>query len=156
MLTAREVISHHHGAETPADRLVLAFDDRHRRRLKLTTEAGADILLDLPHATVLEDGDALRLCDGRLVEVRAADEPLMDVSAADPVTLARLAWHIGNRHLPADILPSGIRLRWDHVIAHMLEGLGATVTRISAPFNPESGAYAGVRAAHDHGLGHAH
>ncbi len=151
MLTAREILPGGHGA---TDRLVLAFDDRHRRRLRLTTEGGTGLLLDLPHATVLEDGNMLRLSDGRLVAIVAADEPLMHISAPDAATLARLAWHIGNRHLPADIRASGIRLRWDHVIAHMLEGLGATVTRLSAPFNPESGAYAGPKARHEHS--HAH
>jgi urease accessory protein len=144
--------------EPVADRLVLAWDDRHRRRLRLKGEGGTDILLDLPRATVLEDGDALRLSDGRLVAVHAADEPVMDVQAADPATLARLAWHIGNRHLPAEIRPDGIRLREDHVIATMLEGLGATVAHISAPFTPEGGAYSGARHAQetDDGAGHAH
>ena len=121
--------------------MTLDYDDRYRRRRRLTTDAGEDILLDLPRASVLDDGDGLALDDGRWIEVKAAPERLIEVRAAQPELLSRLAWHIGNRHLPAAIEADRILLRDDHVIAHMLEGLGATVRRIEAPFTPERGAY---------------
>jgi urease accessory protein len=121
--------------------VTLGYDERYRRRLRLATDAGEDFLLDLPRAAVLEAGDGLALDDGRWIAVEAAPEPLIEVRAARPELLARLAWHIGNRHLPAAIKPDRILLRDDPVIAAMLEGLGATVRRIAAPFNPERGAY---------------
>src|SRR5580698_10140958 len=85
----------------PVDRVTLGYDQRHRRRLRFLGEAGTEFLLDLPRTTVLRGGDGLRLEDGRIILVAAADEPLLEVTAADPQRLARLAWHIGNRHLPA-------------------------------------------------------
>jgi urease accessory protein len=133
----------------PSDVVTLAHDDRHRRRVRLTTDSGASFLLDLPDARLLRDGDLLALDDGRLVLVRAAPEPVLEVAAEGPVALARLAWHLGNRHTPVEVLADGrLRLRADHVLAAMLEGLGARVTATTAPFTPESGAY-----AHGHGHG---
>jgi urease accessory protein len=130
--------------------VTLAFDDRFRRRIQLTDDSGAPFLLDLARAVVLNDGDALELDDGTFLEVRAADEDLAEVTCETPETLARIAWHLGNRHLPVQIGTTGIRLRWDHVIADMLTGLGAEVTRLRAPFTPESGAYAHDSHAHHH------
>ncbi|HYE00477.1 MAG TPA: urease accessory protein UreE [Alphaproteobacteria bacterium] len=126
-----------------ADRLRLTHADRHRRRFRYTAAGGTDLLLDLPQAVVLRHGDALVLEDGRLVLVEAAPESLLDVTAPDAATLLRLAWHIGNRHLPAELAGDRIRIRNDHVIAAMLRGLGATVRLVEAPFDPEGGAYAG-------------
>tara|TARA_E500000305_G_scaffold61036_1_gene48783 strand:+ start:258 stop:797 length:540 start_codon:yes stop_codon:yes gene_type:complete len=131
------------------DRVTLAFDDRHRRRIRLDTDGGATLLLDLPRAVALSDGDGLSLEGGGWVCVVAAPEAVMEVRAADRHHLLRLAWHIGNRHLPAQILEDAILLRPDHVIADMLRGLGATVTEAERPFQPEGGAY-------DHGHGHEH
>jgi urease accessory protein len=132
---------------TPSDTATLAHDDRHRRRLRLATDSGAPFLLDLPEARLLRDGDLLALDDGRLVLVRAAPEPVLEVAAEGPTALARLAWHLGNRHTPVEVLADGrLRLRADHVLAAMLEGLGARVTATTAPFTPESGAY-----GHGHG-----
>lgn len=125
--------------------------ERHRRRVALKTDEGMPFLLDLPQARVLDDGDALELEDGRLVIVRAMAEPLLEVRAAPGEQLSRLAWHIGNRHLPAEIGRDYIRIGADHVIAEMLVGLGASVRSITAPFRPEGGAYSG----HGHG-GHGH
>ncbi|HEY0315796.1 MAG TPA: urease accessory protein UreE [Sphingomonas sp.] len=136
------------------DRVLLDHDARHRRRFSHRTEAGARVLIDLPQAVVLGDGDGLRLENGRTIAVAAAPEALMEVTAADATALARLAWHVGNRHLPAEIAAAGLRLRWDHVIAAMLEGLGAHVHRIEAPFSPEAGAYAGGERTHGHGHHH--
>jgi urease accessory protein len=126
----------------------LAYDDRHRRRVRLATDAGEEFLLDLPHALSLEDGDGLLLDDGRWIAVRAAVEGLIEVTA-DPALLTRLAWHLGNRHLPARIEPRRILIRSDHVIADMLSKLGATLRFIEAPFTPERGAY-------DDSRGHTH
>jgi urease accessory protein len=135
-------------AVDPADTVVLEFDDRHRRRTVMCGVHGLTFLLDLPEAVMLRGGDALQLEDGRLIEVVAAPEALVEVRAKAPGELIRLAWHIGNRHLPAQILPNAIRIRSDHVIEEMLRGLGARVALIEAPFDPEGGAYA--TADHPH------
>ncbi|MBM3569051.1 MAG: urease accessory protein UreE [Alphaproteobacteria bacterium] len=135
------------------DRAVLAWDDRHRRRIRLVGEGGTAVLLDLAEARVLADGDGLELEDGGYFEIVAAAEKLIEITAADGHALARLAWHIGNRHLAAEILEDRILIRDDHVIADMLEGLGARLRRVERPFRPESGAYAG---RHDHGHDHDH
>jgi len=130
--------------------VTLAFDDRHRRRVKLTSDDGMDFLLDLAEASVLEDGDGLALDGGGWLAVRAAPEALMEVLAHGPEQLARLAWHIGNRHLQAEIRPDVILIREDKVIADMLEGLGAHVHRVMAPFSPEGGAYDGHLPGYPH------
>ena len=127
----------------------LGWDDRHRRRVRLARDDGGEFLLDLPEARVLRDGDGLILDDGSVIEVRAADEAVCDVAAASPAALARLAWHLGNRHLPVEIRADALRIRDDHVIVAMLEGLGVRVTRLRAPFTPEAGAY----DSHEHGAG---
>jgi urease accessory protein len=128
-------------AEEARGTVTLGYDERHRRRLRLASDAGEPFLLDLPHAGVLEEGDGLALSDGTWLRVKAARETLIEITAAHPALLARLAWHIGNRHLPAQIDGERILIRDDHVIAHMLEGLGARLRRIAAPFSPEHGAY---------------
>ena len=149
-----------------ADTVVLDFDERHRRRIAMTGTGGLAFLLDLPDAIALRGGDALVLDDGSLVEVVAAPEPLIEIRGRTPGDLVRLAWHIGNRHIPAQIMPKALRIRGDHVIEEMLRGLGAAVVEIEAPFDPEGGAYAGGGQAtvdhhehgdrpHDHG-GHKH
>ena len=135
----------------PADRVVLDFDARHRRRVAMTASQGLAFLLDLPAAGWLHGGDALVLEDGRLIEVVAAPEPLLEIRCADGRHLARVAWHLGNRHLPTQVLKDALRIRRDHVIAEMAVGLGARVTEIEAPFDPEGGAYESPhRHAHDH------
>lgn len=130
----------------------LAYDDRHRRRWKLVSDRGEAFLLDLTQAAVLRDGDGLALDDGGWIAVAAAPEPLLEVVAASPRDLARLAWHLGNRHVPAAIAAEGILIRDDSVIAAMLEGLGARLRRVQGPFTPEGGAYdAGRHSGHEHG-----
>jgi urease accessory protein len=129
-----------------AGSVTLAFDDRFRRRIQLNDDSGDPFLLDLARAVVLNDGDALELDDGTLLTVRAAEEDLAEVRCPTPEALARIAWHLGNRHLPVQIAGDAVRLRWDHVIADMLVGMGAEVVRLRAGFTPESGAY----AHHDH------
>jgi urease accessory protein len=133
-------------AADAAGSVTLPFDDRFRRRIQLNDDSGEPFLLDLARAIVLNDGDALELDDGTLLKVRAAEEDLAEVRCATPETLARIAWHLGNRHLPVQITGDAVRLRWDHVIADMLTGLGAEVVRLRAGFTPEAGAY----AHHDH------
>jgi len=134
-----------------ADRVVLDYDDRHRRRMTMTGAKGTSFLLDLPAAAELRGGDALVLEDGSLIEVVAAPEPLLEIRCSDPLHLARVAWHLGNRHLPTQLLPKSLRVRRDHVIAEMAVQLGAEVVEIAAPFDPEGGAYAAPAGAHQHG-----
>jgi urease accessory protein len=162
MIRATRVQGQHRWSEPPADTVVLDFDDRHRRRMAMTGTRGLEFLLDLENAVALRGGDALVLEDGRLIEVVAAPEPLAEIKGADPHHLIRVAWHLGNRHLPTQIMPRGLRIRRDHVIEAMVKGLGARVIEIEAPFDPEGGAYAGgghvhaaeadphAHAAHDH------
>ena len=133
----------HWPKEKAAGSLTLDFDARHRRRIRLTTDQGEDILLDLPKAVAMADGDGLQLDDGRLLKVQAAAELLVEVRGKDPDQLIRLAWHLGNRHLPTEIRHQALRLRPDHVIEDMLRGFGADLTNVQAPFQPEGGAYSG-------------
>jgi urease accessory protein len=142
----------------PADRIVLNYDDRHRRRVAMQGTKGTAFLLDLPAAAWLRGGDALVLEDGRLVEVVAAAEPLLEIRCTDPLHLARVAWHLGNRHLPTQLLSGSLRIRRDHVIAELAVQLGARVAEIEAPFDPEGGAYAaaGDRHHEDHDHPHDH
>jgi urease accessory protein len=126
---------------TAIDRVVLDASQRHRRRLVLTAEQGTTLLLDLPHAMALRDGDGLVLEDGAVVRVAGKPEPLFEIAVANPFDLVRLAWHLGNRHVEVQLIGERLRIRRDHVLAGMLESLGAQMTAIEAPFDPESGAY---------------
>jgi len=129
--------------------VTLAFDDRHRRRIRLTDDNGVDFLLNLAAAAVLHDGDGLTLHDGGYIRVRAALEPVADIRPKSAAHAARIAWHIGNRHTPIQVLDDGtLRIRDDHVLVAMVEGLGALVVCLNAPFSPEPGAY--DTAGHDH------
>jgi urease accessory protein len=161
MIRATQVRTQHSWTEPPADTVVLDFDDRHRRRMAMTGTRGLAFLLDLENAVALRGGDALVLEDNRLIEVVAAPEPLIEIRGADPQHLVRLAWHLGNRHLPTQIMAKGLRIRRDHVIEAMVKGLGARVIEIEAPFDPEGGAYVGGGHAHSvesdpHGHAHDH
>src|SRR5579863_8665061 len=135
----------------PADRVVLDYDDRRRRRIAMTGNNGTAFLLDLPSPAELLGGDALLLEDGRLVEVVAAPELLLEIRCADARHLARVAWHIGNRHVPAQVLSNALRIRRDHVLNDLARQLGADVAEIEAPFTPEGGAY---QSAHAHAPAH--
>jgi len=136
-------------AENAIDTVHIDFDRRHRRRILFTTEAGRTVLLDLPHAVRLRDGDGLVLDDGRVVAVRARAEALCEISAHDAASLVRIAWHLGNRHLPVQMLGERLRIRRDHVIEDMVEKLGGHVDIVDAAFDPEVGAYAGGHS-HSH------
>jgi urease accessory protein len=134
------------------DRVVLDADERYRRRIVLTGERGTKFLLDLAETTVLRDGDGLVFDDGRIVAVAAKPEPLVEIAAVEAAegsaALARLAWHLGNRHTELQIVGDKLRIKRDHVLEEMLVGLGARLTPIEAPFEPERGAY-----EHKHGDG---
>lgn len=133
------------------DTVVLDYAGRHRRRVVLTGERGTEFLLDLERATVLRGGDGLRLESGGLVLVQAAAEHLIEIRSPDPLRLLRLAWHIGNRHVAAEITHEAIYIVADSVIEQMVRGLGGAVARVTRPFAPEGGAY----AAHGH-ASHGH
>jgi urease accessory protein len=161
MKRAQEVrAAGHWDGGNAVDQVVLDAHDRHRRRVVLTGEGGTTFLLDLPQATALHDGDGLMLDDGTMVRVVGRPEPLIEIAAADAHELARLAWHIGNRHVDVQIVGDRLRIRRDHVIEDMLRGLGARLSPIEAPFDPEHGAYQhhhdGHRHDHAHGHDHSH
>jgi len=159
MKHAREVKAAGHWDEASAvDRVILDAHERHRRRIVLTGERGTTFMLNLPQATALHDGDGLVLEDGAIVRVTGQAEPLVEVAAPNAHELARLAWHIGNRHVDVQIVGERLRIRRDHVIEQMLRGLGAKLYAIEAPFDPEQGAYAhGHEHSHEHdGRHHDH
>src|SRR5215475_3030748 len=134
------------------DQVLLDAHDRHRRRLVLTGERGTTFLLDLPRATALRDGDGLVLENGAIVRVAGKPEPLVEIAAASTHELARLAWHIGNRHTDVQVVGDRLRIRRDHVLEEMLHGLGARLVPVEASFDPEQGAYThGHQHHHDHG-----
>lgn len=132
------------------DRVVLTEEDRYLRRRVLATVSGEQLLVDLAAPTMLRHGDRLVLGDGRAVMVVAAQEPLTEVTGDN---LARLAWHIGNRHTPCEVQADRLRIRRDHVLEDMLRWLGADIAHVEAPFQPEGGAYGHGRT---HGHAHSH
>ena len=132
--------------------VTLDYDGRHRRRVRLVADNRRAFLLDLPRAERLAEGDGLALADGGYVRVVAAAEEVADLHCPTPADAARVAWCIGNRHAPLQVLDGGaLRIRDDHVLADLAARLGARVVRRKAPFAPEPGAYAAGR-----GPGHAH
>ena len=156
-VTLLHALKHAPAGEWPVSRSVgtvtLAFDQRFRRRLRLELDEGGVILLDLPRAVALADGDGLELDTGDWIAVNAAREPLVEITARDRDHLMRIAWHLGNRHLATEIGSSWLRIRPDHVIETMIVGLGGAVRHVEAAFQPEGGAY-GARG-HTH-QGHHH
>jgi urease accessory protein len=131
------------------DQVLIDYDRRFRRRIVLTTVRGSSILIDELQAVRLRDGDGLLVASG-VVRVRAQAEDLMEIHAHRDTDLVRIAWHLGNRHLPVQLLGNRIRIRADHVIQDMVVGLGGHVDRVMAPFDSEAGAYAGGHH-HHHG-----
>ena len=134
---------------TASDRVVLDAGDRHRRRIVLRGERGTDFMLDLDEAVALRDGDGIVLDDGTIVLVAGEAELLLEIAAPTPLGLVRLAWHLGNRHTEVQIVGNRLRIRSDHVLEEMACGLGATVARVEASFDPE--ASADHHHGHDHG-----
>jgi urease accessory protein len=148
MLTAQSITHTHHADDT----VTLDYDARFLRRKVLTTDAGQQVLVDLPKTTSVNAGDAFVASDGTLIGIRAAPEPLLEVRGQP---LHRLAWHIGNRHTPCQIEEGRLLIQRDHVMAQMLAGLGAEVREITEPFTPEGGAYGHGRThGHDHSAQH--
>ena len=123
------------------DSITLDREARWRRRVALATDRGHAFLLDLAEATYLADGDALEIEGRGLVRVVAAPEDLVEVHAPDALTLSRIAWHIGNRHTPAEMTADAIYIQPDHVLEEMVAGLGGHIHRVRRPFEPEGGAY---------------
>src|SRR5215510_5327173 len=143
-VTQRAVV-HRRAGEWPqefaAGSITLDFDHRHRRRIRLVTDQGDEVLLDLPIAIAMADRDGVQLDDETWFIVRAAPEPVVDVAHPEPRQLVRLAWHLGNRQVPTEIRGAALRIRPDRVIEDMLRGFGATVVQRRAAFQPEGGAY---------------
>jgi urease accessory protein len=135
----------HWPEESASGTLTLDFDARHRRRIQLTTDRGERILLNLSKAVAMADGDGLQLDDARWLRVEAAAEPVVEIRHKDRYQLLRLAWHLGNRHLPTEIQDDVLRIRPDHVIEDMLRSFEAELVKTQGPFQPEGGAYS------DHG-----
>src|ERR1700693_1770177 len=136
--------------EAAIDSVTLPVIERHRRRIRLVADSGTPFLLDLARAQHLTEGDGLELDNGGYLRGRAAPGPVIAAAAATETDLLRIAWHIGNRHLPLQAVEGRLRIRADHVIAAMVEGLGGQVTWVNAPFDPEIGAYAGAAQGHEH------
>jgi len=150
-----------HGGFDPLgarDSLLLDHDLRLRRRIVFHSRSGVAIRLNQGRPVQLRDGDGLRLADGTIMVVEAAPEALLEITAHSLGELVRIAWHLGNRHLPTQLLGQALRIREDHVIAHMVDGLGGHCRKLSAPFDPEGGAYAegGGHGHHHHDDGHHH
>lgn len=138
-----------------ADELELDYDARQKHRFRARLASGREIAVTLPRGTRLSDGDRLKLDDGRLVRVRAADEDLSVVTTQDPLLLARIAYHLGNRHVALAITSGRLAYGHDHVLDDLVRRLGAVVGFERAPFVPEGGAYGGG-ASHHHSHSHAH
>ncbi len=135
---------------TAHETAALDYEARFFRRRVVTTDAGREVLIDAPEARAYKDGETVIAADGVALVIRAAAEPLAEVRGA---ALARLAWHIGNRHTPCEVQADRLLIQRDHVLEGMLRGLGAEITHVEAPFQPEGGAYGHGRT---HGHGHAH
>lgn len=131
-------------AETAIDAVALDLEGRRRRRHVVETRGGERILIDLAEAPSLKHGQGFVLEDGTRLRIEALPEPIIEVKADN---LVKIAWHLGNRHLPTEIRQGALRIRPDHVIEAMLEGLGASLERFEAAFEPETGAY----GFHHHG-----
>lgn len=148
----RRAIEVHHRGHWPEDgaldTVTLTYLDRHRRRIRLVADSSESFLLDLRHARHLVEGDGLRLAEGGYIRVCSAAEPVFEIEATDRAGLLRIAWHLGNRHLPVQVAGARLRIRADHVIGEMVIGLGGHIRRLEAAFDPEIGAYSA--AAHRH------
>lgn len=146
------------GAEqsAPVDTIVLTHDERHLRRRRMTMQQGEHFMVDLPRTVALHHGDRFVLDSGRMVEVIAAEEDLVEITARSPEHHAELCWHLGNRHLPAQVEAKRILIVPDRVIVEMLTGLGAKTTAVREVFTPMRGAYDEHHAAHAHSHNHTH
>jgi len=150
----RRVITVHTRGQWPdeaaIDTVTLPFLDRHRRRIRLVADSGTPFLLDLARAQRLAEGDGLEFDNGSYIRVRSAAEPVIEIAADSPVDLLRIAWHLGNRHTDVQIAGDKIRIRRDHVLEDMLRGLGAKLSSLDAPFDPEPASPSHEHHGHDH------
>jgi urease accessory protein len=144
MLIVRQRSAKHEHADAE---LTLPFELRLKSRLRTTLQSGEEVGLFLDRGEVLRGGDCLVADDGRIVRVIAAAEAVMEVKSSDPGGLARAAYHLGNRHCPVEIGAGWLRFPADRVLSEMLLGMGFAISAVSAPFEPEAGAYA---AGHHH------
>jgi urease accessory protein len=126
----------------------LPFESRSKSRLLLRLENGEQAAFVVERGRLLRDGDRVTLVDGRVLEIVACDEALVEATSDDPQWVAKAAYHLGNRHVAVQLIPGGLRFLEDHVLEEMVAGLGLTVTRRVAPFDPEGGAYG---HSHAHG-----
>jgi urease accessory protein len=138
------------------DTVILDYAQRSAQKITVTGVKGGAFEIDLLQPARLRTDDLLLLDDGNLVEVVAAPEPLIEARVADLAGLARLAWHLGDRHVPVQVLPTRIRARRDAAVEALLKSLGAKVMIIEAPFEPEGGAYASSHGHEHHDHDHAH
>jgi urease accessory protein len=159
-LKMRQATEWHRGGDWPeahaAGTVTLSYADRCKRRIQMKDDAGGPFLLNLQRAVRLADGDGLRMNDGGYLRIVAAPEPLVEATATDGEHLAKLAWHIGNRHVPAEIVQGRLRIAADRVLENMLQLLGAATRRVDAPFHPEGGAYGQLDVPASHGHAHHH
>jgi urease accessory protein len=153
MIEIRTRVYAHPGQATVRGRLVLPFERRTKTRQRVTLDSGEEMAVMLPRGQVLRGGDLVATNDGRILEVVASPEAVLHVTCATPRDLARAAYHLGNRHVAVEVGDGYLRLAADHVLKEMLQGLGATVTEMTAAFEPEAGAYGG---GHSHTHDHAH
>ena len=133
--------------------VTLSYQNRYRRKLRMCDDKGMEFFLDLAQTTQLFEGDALVLDDGDLICVKAAKEDILEISCETVNQLTRIAWHIGNRHIPAQFLENNTcRIVYDHVLQGMVVGLGARALRKKLPFSPERGAYSdsNISGGHPH------
>lgn len=130
------------GHAPATEQLILNFDARTKSRLRTQLASGEEVGLFLPRGTILRGGAMLESKDGRIVEVVSAPEALVEARCASSLELTRAAYHLGNRHVAVQVLDGALRIQQDHVLEHMLEGLGVSLSRLDAPFEPEAGAYA--------------
>lgn len=147
-------------ADRIADTLALDHEARAQARAELKAEGGLEFLLDLDRATALDDGDAVKLEDGRLVQIKAAPERLIEVTTGNPARLARVAWHLGSRHVPAEFGEGAIHVPYAAAALEMIRGLGASAQEVTRPFRPERGHEGHDHHHHEHGpdcgCGHDH
>ena len=156
MLTSTKHAPGGHWPGQAVAEILLDFDERHRRRIRLCAESGEYLLLDLPKAVAMANGDGLCASDGRWFKVVAKPEKLIEVTASDTLTLMQLSWHLGNRHTPAEVQEGRILIRPDHVLEDMVRGLGGNTKSVEEPFQPEGGAYGGHAQGHHHNHDHGH
>jgi urease accessory protein len=156
MLTSTKHAPGGHWPGQAVAEILLDFDERHRRRIRLRAENGEYLLLDLPKAVAMANGDGLCANDGRWFKIVAKPEKLIEVTASDTLTFMQLSWHLGNRHTPAEVQEGRILIRPDHVLEDMVRGLGGSTKSVEEPFQPEGGAYGGHAQGHHHNHDHGH